>query len=171
MDLIATTLSIPLIFQIQLPARQRYGLAILLGLGYVVTAASAVRCYYTYKIFSNPLWDQTWFQYPSVLAGSIENDLAVVSFLRQHTYQTSDCLHCALQICACMPALRPLMEPARNHLSSLLSKVHVLTGRVSLGSSFGNKSNRSYASDTLVQSGRHDDGEFVLQDKSSFGYS
>jgi hypothetical protein len=85
-DLLVTTLPIPLILRMKVARRQRYGLAILLALGYVVTAAGAVRSYYTWKIFHNPLWDQSWFQYPCVLAGAIENELAVVCFIRLYIH-------------------------------------------------------------------------------------
>jgi hypothetical protein len=56
---------------------QKFGVVLLIALGYIVTAAGAVRTYYTYVI----LWktyDQTWYNYYAFLAGTIENDLSLV---------------------------------------------------------------------------------------------
>jgi hypothetical protein len=76
-DLLITTLPIPLILRMRVEKKQKYGVAILLALGYVATAAGAVRTYFTYKMFYvSP--DQTWFEYPAFLAAAVENDIAVV---------------------------------------------------------------------------------------------
>ena len=58
--------------------RDRYGAAILLCLGYIVTAASAVRLYYSYEVLWKS-WDITWYLYPTALAGIVETNLAIVS--------------------------------------------------------------------------------------------
>jgi hypothetical protein len=78
-DLVITTLPIPIILQMNIHKRQKYGVAILLGLGYVVTAAGALRTYFTWKTFFGTN-DTTWFEYPAFLASAVENDLAVVPF-------------------------------------------------------------------------------------------
>ena len=76
-DLLVTTLPIPLVLKMQMERRQRYLVAFLLGLGYLVTAAGAVRVYYTWKAFYDTN-DPTWFQYPAFIAASLENNIAVV---------------------------------------------------------------------------------------------
>jgi hypothetical protein len=76
-DLLITTLPIPLVLRMNMQRRQRYGVAFLLGLGYIVTTAGAVRSYYTWKTFYGTE-DRTWFQYPAFLAAVVENDVAVV---------------------------------------------------------------------------------------------
>jgi len=87
-DLLITTIPIPLILRMQMERRQRYAVIVLLSLGYLVTAAGAVRSYYTYRVFYNN-YDLTWYQYPAFLAAAVENDVAI--------------------ICACVPTLRPLL--------------------------------------------------------------
>ncbi|KAF1811365.1 hypothetical protein P152DRAFT_459764 [Eremomyces bilateralis CBS 781.70] len=103
-DVLVTTLPIPLILSMKLRPQQRYGLVVLLALGYIVTAAGALRTYYTWKVFHNPLWDYSWYYYPAFLASAVENDLAV--------------------ICACVPAMRPLLRPIFGPFGGMLSKVH-----------------------------------------------
>jgi hypothetical protein len=79
-DLLITTLPIPIILQMNIPKRKRYGVAVLLALGYVVTAAGAIRTYFTWKTFFGTD-DTIWFEYPAFLASAVENNLAVVSLL------------------------------------------------------------------------------------------
>jgi hypothetical protein len=50
----------------------------LFGLGYVVTGAGVARVYYTHKLFYTD-GDLSWWQYPTFLSSTIENDLAIVS--------------------------------------------------------------------------------------------
>jgi hypothetical protein len=77
-DFYVTTLPIPLVFTMKMDRWQKYGTVLLLGLGYLVTAAGAIRLYYTWKLFYNSDYDYTWMQYPAFLASAVENDLAVV---------------------------------------------------------------------------------------------
>ena len=100
MDVLITTVPIPLILSLQLSRSQKRAVVILLALGYIVTGAGAVRCYYSYYI----LWktyDETWYNYYGFLAATIENDLAV--------------------ICACAPALRPLVSRMATSMSTVQS--------------------------------------------------
>jgi hypothetical protein len=100
-DVMITTLPIPLILRLQLSRPQKRAVVVLLGLGYIVTAAGAIRTYYAYFI----LWrtyDESWYNYYGFLAATVENDLAIV--------------------CACAPALRPLMSRLVSGLSTVRSR-------------------------------------------------
>jgi hypothetical protein len=77
MELIITTLPIPIILKLNMDKKQKIAIAILLGVGYLVTVAGAIRTYYTYTVYFKTR-DQTWAQYPAFLATAVENDLAVV---------------------------------------------------------------------------------------------
>ncbi|MBE7182583.1 MAG: hypothetical protein INR71_15490, partial [Terriglobus roseus] len=84
-DLLVTILPIPMVMNLQLPTRQRAGVVFLLSLGFIATAASAVRIYYIWKaLFST--YDVTWDGYPAWISAAIEIDLGI--------------------IVACVPALR-----------------------------------------------------------------
>ena len=77
-DVMITTLPIPLILHLKMGSMQKYGVIIVLALGYIVCAAGAVRSYYTYVIFWKST-DQIWYDYPTFLASTVENDLGIVS--------------------------------------------------------------------------------------------
>ena len=79
MDMLITTLPIPIIMRMKMDSRKRRGVAILLGLGYVVAAAGGWRSYFSYRAVSDPFWDVTWWQYPAFFAATVEIDLAIVS--------------------------------------------------------------------------------------------
>ncbi|KAE9969593.1 hypothetical protein BLS_005312 [Venturia inaequalis] len=86
-DILITTLPIPLIMRMKMQKKQRYMVCLLLGLGYIVCIAGVVRAYYTWKSFygtNDPVWDQ----YPAFIAAALENNIAI--------------------ICACIPTIRPL---------------------------------------------------------------
>jgi hypothetical protein len=76
-DLLITTLPIPLILRMNMQKQQRYLVVMLLGLGYLATAAGAVRAYFTWKAFYDTN-DQTWYQYPAFIAAALENNIAIV---------------------------------------------------------------------------------------------
>jgi hypothetical protein len=79
LDLLITTLPIPLNLRLDLTGRQQFGICILLAFRYVVIAAGALRTYYTYKVFYGHIdYDQIWWQYPGFIASAVENDLGVV---------------------------------------------------------------------------------------------
>jgi len=78
LDVMITTLPIPLILHLNLNSAQKYGVSIVLALGYVVCAAGVVRATYTYIIFWKTT-DTLWFEYPTFLASTVENDLGIVS--------------------------------------------------------------------------------------------
>ncbi|KAK5148889.1 hypothetical protein LTR04_000378 [Oleoguttula sp. CCFEE 6159] len=102
-DLLVTVLPIPIIMQLQMPIRQRIGVIFLLSLGFIVTIAGVVRTYFIWKSLVNS-YDETWFAYPLWIAAAVEIDLAV--------------------ICACVPALKPLLTSIRGpSIASLGSKI------------------------------------------------
>ena len=103
-DLWITTLPIPWVMQTQMKRRQRYLVALLFALGYVVTGAGAARVYYTWKVFFTD-GDLSWWLYPTLISSTIENNLAIVSF----SWQCCWCFRLTCNyICACAPTIRPL---------------------------------------------------------------
>jgi hypothetical protein len=76
-DLIIPSLSIPLIMRMNMPRHQKFGVGVLLGVGYLVAVNGTVRLYYTWRMLHS--YDTTWEQYPAFLTGSVESHLAVVS--------------------------------------------------------------------------------------------
>jgi hypothetical protein len=50
-DVVVTSLPIPLILRLKLSLVQKYQIVFVLALGYVVCAAGALRTYFTYVIF------------------------------------------------------------------------------------------------------------------------
>jgi len=101
-DLLVTLLPVPLVMKLQMPLKHRIGVCILLSLGFVVTIAGIVRTYFIWKSLMDS-WDETWFSYPLWICATIEIDVAVM--------------------CACAPALKPLL---RKPISSLTSKISSL---------------------------------------------
>jgi len=91
MDVVTSTLPIALILSLHLSSVQRYGSIALVAMGYIVTAAGAMRCYYTYLMIWKS-YDLTWLSYYVYVASAIENDLAL--------------------ICASFPIIRPLLQGA-----------------------------------------------------------
>lgn len=77
LDAIITTLPIPLVLRTEMRRRQRFMVAGLFALGYVVTGAGIARVYYTYKAFFTN-GDMTWWQYPTFVTSTIENNIAIV---------------------------------------------------------------------------------------------
>jgi hypothetical protein len=65
-----------------MPRRQRFAVAILFGLGFIVTIAGVVRTWYIYRSLFRE-YDQTWYAYPLWIAAAIEIDLGVVSHRNQ----------------------------------------------------------------------------------------
>jgi hypothetical protein len=71
-----------------MPVRQRLAVAILFGLGLIVSVAGVVRTWFIYRSLFGE-YDQTWYAYPLWIAAAIEIDLGVVSLAdwkyEQHT--------------------------------------------------------------------------------------
>ncbi|KAF1816763.1 hypothetical protein P152DRAFT_388605 [Eremomyces bilateralis CBS 781.70] len=153
-DLLVTTLPIPLILKMNMNKAQKYGLAFLLGLGYVVTAAGALRTYYSWRVYYEPSYDYTWEQFPAFVSSAVENNLSV--------------------ICACIPTLRPLFAPIFGPpLSFIQSKIHSIkkagTGRDVTGLSAADSSKQS----STLKAGNADpaaasDRKLIIQKRESF---
>ncbi|KAK4894142.1 hypothetical protein LTR27_007508 [Elasticomyces elasticus] len=97
-DLLAALVPIPLVMRLRMPMRQRIGVSVLFGLGFIVIVAGSVRTYYIWKGLM-ATWDETWYAYPLWIAAAVEIDVGV--------------------ICACAPALKTLLHftKAANRLS------------------------------------------------------
>ncbi|KAH9868670.1 hypothetical protein J1614_007742 [Plenodomus biglobosus] len=109
-DFATTITPIPLVMGLHMPRRQRIAVAILFGLGIIVTVAGVVRTWYIYASLIKS-YDQTWYAYPLWIAAAVEIDLGV--------------------ICASAPVLRPL-------LAKIPFSVHGTFSRgISLGRSSG----------------------------------
>ncbi|KAE8387950.1 hypothetical protein ETB97_007918 [Aspergillus alliaceus] len=87
-DFLSTVLPMPLIWNLNLPARQRVAVISIFGLGIVVNVAGTVRTVYVYKSMIGS-YDMTWYGWTVFLAASLEINLGL--------------------ICASAPALRPLI--------------------------------------------------------------
>lgn len=61
-----------------MPLNQRLAVAMLFGMGIIVTAAGIVRTWFIYRSLFNE-YDQTWYAYPLWIAAAVEIDLGVVS--------------------------------------------------------------------------------------------
>jgi hypothetical protein len=100
-----------------MPLRQRLAVALLFGMGIIVTVAGIIRTWFIYRSLFNE-WDATWYSYPLWIAAAIEIDLGVVSITSSHlrVILTSD------QICASAPVLRPLLSKIPFSLSATFSR-------------------------------------------------
>lgn len=77
-DLLTTVLPIPIVWRLQMPLKQRIGVCILLGLGFLATISGSIRTYYSWKSLIDS-YDETWFAYPLWIAAAVELDLGLVS--------------------------------------------------------------------------------------------
>lgn len=76
-DLVTVLLPIPTVTKLQLPQRQQLVVIALFAAGGLVTAAGAVRTYYTWKITSD--YDASWIAYPVFWSSSLELYIGIVS--------------------------------------------------------------------------------------------
>ncbi|KAK4543304.1 hypothetical protein LTR36_005663 [Oleoguttula mirabilis] len=76
-DLITTLVPVPLVMRLRMPLKQRIGVTVLFGLGFVVIVAGSVRTYFIWKGLINS-YDETWYAYPLWIAASVEIDVGVV---------------------------------------------------------------------------------------------
>jgi hypothetical protein len=85
-------LPIPTLFSLQLPWTQRIGLVVLFSVGGVIVVASSFRAYWVhYTLYET--YDATWEGYQIWVWTAVETNVGV--------------------ICGCIPALKPLLFPAR----------------------------------------------------------
>lgn len=94
-DFLATTIPMPLIWSLKLPARQRLAVISIFGLGIVVNVAGSVRTVYVWKSMKAS-YDMTWVGWPILVAAAVEISLGL--------------------ICSSAPALRPLIAAFLPHL-------------------------------------------------------
>ncbi|CAE7207985.1 hypothetical protein PTTW11_09771 [Pyrenophora teres f. teres] len=99
-DLLTTLTPMPLVLRLHMPLNQRLAVAMLFGMGFIVTAAGIVRTWFIYRSLFDE-WDQTWFTYPLWIAAAVEIDLGV--------------------ICASAPVLKPLLAKIPFSLSRSLT--------------------------------------------------
>lgn len=79
-DMLCTLVPFPLIIKLRIPQRQRIGICALMSMGFLVTAAGALRTYYIFKGLISS-YDETWNTYPLWIWAAIGVDLAVVGYL------------------------------------------------------------------------------------------
>ncbi|KAL7779575.1 hypothetical protein CFE70_009079 [Pyrenophora teres f. teres 0-1] len=77
-DLLTTLTPMPLVLRLHMPLNQRLAVAMLFGMGFIVTAAGIVRTWFIYRSLFDE-WDQTWFTYPLWIAAAVEIDLGYLS--------------------------------------------------------------------------------------------
>ncbi|KAL1796639.1 hypothetical protein ACET3X_005179 [Alternaria dauci] len=77
-DAIAAFLPTLLYWKLQMPRRQKIALGAIFALGYLVCIVAAVRSYYVYRIFNDPLYDSTWESWPAWLLAVLEIQLGVI---------------------------------------------------------------------------------------------
>ncbi|RMZ69388.1 integral membrane [Pyrenophora seminiperda CCB06] len=99
-DLLTTITPMPLVFRLHMPLSQRIAVAMLFGMGLIVTAAGIVRTWFIYRSLFNE-YDQTWYAYPLWISAAVEIDLGV--------------------ICASAPVLKPLLTKIPFSLSRYLT--------------------------------------------------
>lgn len=91
-DFMIYALPIPTLFSLSLPWSQRIGLVVLFSVGGVIVVASSFRAYWIhYTLFET--YDATWEGYQIWVWTAVETNVGV--------------------ICGCIPALKPLLFPAR----------------------------------------------------------
>ncbi|KAJ5663398.1 hypothetical protein N7507_004129 [Penicillium longicatenatum] len=116
-DFLVTTLPMPLIWSLKLPARQRLAVISIFGLGVVVNVAGSVRTVYVWKS-QKASYDQTWQGWPILVAAVVEISLGL--------------------ICSSAPALRPLIATFLPRLLQSTSNIY--------SSNHQNRSNKLWSS-------------------------
>jgi hypothetical protein len=104
-DFLVTALPMPLIWSLNLPARQRLAVISIFGLGVVVNVAGSVRTVYVWKSMVVG-YDATWLGWPVLIAAVVEISLGLV---RDQQFRLRYSILTIAQICSSAPALRPLV--------------------------------------------------------------
>ncbi|KAJ5752047.1 hypothetical protein N7520_008964 [Penicillium odoratum] len=117
-DFLVTTLPMPLIWRLKLPARQRLAVISIFGLGVVVNVAGSVRTVYVWKS-QKASYDQTWQGWPILVAAVVEISLGL--------------------ICSSAPALRPL-------IATFLPRLLQSTRNINYGYHRQSRSNKLWSS-------------------------
>ncbi|KAF2869654.1 hypothetical protein BDV95DRAFT_608491 [Massariosphaeria phaeospora] len=91
-DFMIYALPIPTLFSLNLPMSQRIGLAVLFSVGGVIVVAGSFRAYWVHFVLFRT-YDVTWEGFQIWVWTAVETNVGV--------------------ICGCIPALKPLLFPAR----------------------------------------------------------
>jgi hypothetical protein len=91
-DFMVYALPMPTLFRLSLPMNQRLGLVVLFSVGGIIVVAGSFRAYWVHYVLFET-YDATWYGYEIWLWTAIETNVGV--------------------ICGCIPALKPLLFPAR----------------------------------------------------------
>ncbi|KAK4554242.1 hypothetical protein LTR86_008770 [Recurvomyces mirabilis] len=77
-DFLCAVIPIPLVMNLHMPLKQRVGVCVLFGLGFIVIVAGSVRTYFIWKGLMQS-YDETWYAYPLWICAAVEIDVGVVS--------------------------------------------------------------------------------------------
>ena len=103
-DFFSFFIPMPMIWKLQLPLRQRLAVFSIFGLGCLVCLSAIARVYID-DLALRRTYDITWWVWPECLVTTLEIDIGVV----RQWYEITVFLHSDnKQICASLPALRPL---------------------------------------------------------------
>lgn len=107
-DVLTTLLPMPLIWKLQMPARQRLAVMAIFGLGIIVDVAGAIRTYYVWESMIAS-YDETWKGWPVLLAATVEINLGLVRNLPCTI--TTKLRFIALRLRPCPPTPSQLLRP------------------------------------------------------------
>jgi hypothetical protein len=107
-ELVVAALPIPIVFRLKMSPTQRWSVLSLISLGFLVTVVGSVRTYYVWVLFSSD--DLTWWSGPHWICSEVEICVAMVRniIFPPFSYLYGDSNN-SVQICACAPALRPMI--------------------------------------------------------------
>lgn len=155
-DILVTALPMPLIWSLNLPARQRLAVISIFGLGVVVNVAGCVRTVYVWKSMVTG-YDGTWDGWPGLITAAVELSLGLVRDPTLSLLVTVDANN--QQICSSAPALRPLIAA---FLPRLLGSTR------NIGSSY---SQRTRTHRHWYSTGRSRTSRLVADDSHPSGYT
>lgn len=155
-DLLVTALPMPLIWSLNLPARQRLAVISIFGLGVVVNVAGCVRTVYVWKSMVTG-YDGTWLGWPGLITAAVELSLGLVRDPMLPPLEMVNANN--QQICSSAPALRPLIAA---FLPRLLSSTRNITSSYS---------QRPRTHRLWYSSGRSRASRLVVDDSHPSGYN
>lgn len=155
-DLLVTALPMPLIWSLNLPARQRLAVISIFGLGVVVNVAGCVRTVYVWKSMVTG-YDGTWLGWPGLITAAVELSLGLVRDPMLSPLEMVNANN--QQICSSAPALRPLIAA---FLPRLLSSTRNITSSYS---------QRPRTHRLWYSSGRSRTSRLVADDSHPSGYN
>lgn len=84
MDLAVTFLPLPLVRKLKMPRKQRLGIMVLFGLGFLVSIVGIVRTVFQYRTVTQ--FDETWESYPLWIVVMVEIFVMVSAAICKHQY-------------------------------------------------------------------------------------